>query len=229
MRQIVTNGLLSLGMLVVILSGGIDLSVGAVVALSGIVVGELQSSMPMPAGHRRWPSASPRLVGLVNGGIIARFEIAPFIVTLGTMSAVRGLVYVISETPGHALGSRLPDHRIGVPGPHPRHHRVHAGRVPADELPPQPDHPGPRHRRHRRQRGGRPAGGHQRPCPHRARLRHLRRCSQASPVSSWPRGWASRSRAWAPASSWMPSRPASSAARSWVAAAAASGARSWAW
>ena len=39
------------------------------------------------------------LVGLVNGGIIARFGIASFIVTLGSLSAVRGLVYVISEVP----------------------------------------------------------------------------------------------------------------------------------
>ena len=43
LRQIVINGLLSLGMLVVILSGGIDLSVGAVAALSAILVGELMA------------------------------------------------------------------------------------------------------------------------------------------------------------------------------------------
>ena len=68
------------------------------------------------------------LVGLVNGGIIARFRIAPFIVTLGTLSAVRGLVYVISETPVvHddpdflAIGSA--DARA-----RPRHHAAHARR-----------------------------------------------------------------------------------------------------
>ena len=98
MRQVVTNGLISLGMLVVILSGGIDLSVGAIVALSGIVAAELQSSMPTPLAIVVAIGVAT-LVGLVNGGIIARFEIAPFIVTLGTMSAVRGLVYVFSETP----------------------------------------------------------------------------------------------------------------------------------
>jgi len=43
--------------------------------------------------------AASALVGLINGGIIARFKIQPFIVTLGALSAVRGLVYVISETP----------------------------------------------------------------------------------------------------------------------------------
>lgn len=98
MRQIVTNGLISLGMLVVILAGGIDLSVGAVVALSGIVAAELQSAMPTPLAIVIAVGVAV-LVGFVNGGIIARFAIAPFIVTLGTMSAVRGLVYVFSETP----------------------------------------------------------------------------------------------------------------------------------
>ena len=98
LRQAVLNGLISLGMLVVILSGGIDLSVGAVVALSAIVTGELMESLSMPLAIILAIGAAA-LVGLVNGGIIARFKIQPFIVTLGTLSAVRGLVYVISETP----------------------------------------------------------------------------------------------------------------------------------
>lgn len=98
MRQIVVNGLLSLGMLVVILSGGIDLSVGAVVALSAILVGEFAAFLPLPIAAVLAIGAAS-VVGLANGGIIARFGIAPFIVTLGSLSAVRGLVYVISEVP----------------------------------------------------------------------------------------------------------------------------------
>jgi ribose transport system permease protein len=98
LRQIVINGMLSLGMLVVILSGGIDLSVGAVVALSGIVVASAQSAVPVPVAIVI-AIAAGGVVGFANGGIIARWALAPFIVTLGTMSAVRGLVYVISETP----------------------------------------------------------------------------------------------------------------------------------
>jgi ribose/xylose/arabinose/galactoside ABC-type transport system permease subunit len=98
LRQIVINGLLSLGMLVVILSGGIDLSVGAVLALSAILVGTFTEAMPMPLAVVLAIGAAG-LVGLVNGGIIARFGIASFIVTLGALSAVRGLVYVISEVP----------------------------------------------------------------------------------------------------------------------------------
>ncbi len=98
LRQVVINGLLSLGMLVVILSAGIDLSVGAVVALSAILVGEFAPLMPIVAAIVLAIGAAS-LVGLANGTIIARFRIAPFIVTLGSMSAVRGLVYVISEVP----------------------------------------------------------------------------------------------------------------------------------
>jgi ribose/xylose/arabinose/galactoside ABC-type transport system permease subunit len=98
LRQIVINGLLSLGMLVVILSGGIDLSVGAVAALSAITTGVLMEWLPMPLAIVLAILAAG-LVGVVNGVIIARFAIAPFIVTLGSLSAVRGLVYVISETP----------------------------------------------------------------------------------------------------------------------------------
>ena len=100
LKQIVVNGLLSLGMLVVILSGGIDLSVGAVVALSAILVGKLPALVEMPIPVAVLGAiAAASAVGLVNGAIIARFRIASFIVTLGALSAVRGLVYVISETP----------------------------------------------------------------------------------------------------------------------------------
>jgi ribose transport system permease protein len=106
LRQIVINGLLSLGMLIVILSGGIDLSVGAVLALSAILVGTFSDAMPMPLAILLAIGAAA-LVGLINGGIIARFSIASFIVTLGALSAVRGLVYVISEVGFLAIGSAM--------------------------------------------------------------------------------------------------------------------------
>jgi len=97
-RQIVTNGLISLGMLVVILTGGIDLSVGPIVALSGILASGLQNHVPLlPA--ILIALAAGLLVGVVNGFLVARFKLQPFIVTLATLSAVRGVVYVYSETP----------------------------------------------------------------------------------------------------------------------------------
>ena len=97
-RQIVTNGLISLGMLVVILTGGIDLSVGPIVALPGIMASGLQNHVPLlPA--ILIALAAGLLVGVVNGFLVARFKLQPFIVTLATLSAVRGVVYVYSETP----------------------------------------------------------------------------------------------------------------------------------
>ncbi|HVO21620.1 MAG TPA: ABC transporter permease [Anaeromyxobacter sp.] len=97
-RQIVTNGLISLGMLLVILTGGIDLAVGAVLALGGIVGAVLLNALP-------WPVAVPLglLVGIfagaANGALVAYLRMPPFVATLATMSAFRGLVYVFSETP----------------------------------------------------------------------------------------------------------------------------------
>lgn len=100
LRQIVTNGLISLGMLVVILTGGIDLSVGPVVAFSAIVVtGMLErAGLPMPVAIVLALGIGV-LAGLFNGFMIARFKLQPFIVTLATLGAIRGLVYVYSETP----------------------------------------------------------------------------------------------------------------------------------
>jgi len=97
-RQIVTNGLVSLGMLVAILTGGIDLSVGSIVALSGIVAAGLTDQIGL-APAILVALAAGVLVGAVNGFVVARFKLAPFIVTLATMSAVRGAVYVYSEIP----------------------------------------------------------------------------------------------------------------------------------
>jgi ribose transport system permease protein len=99
MRQAVTNGILSLGMLIVILTGGIDLSVGPIVALTGIMVaGFSNQGLPL------WLAILICLgvgtgVGAINGLFIARFKLQPFIVTLATLGAIRGLVYVYSDIP----------------------------------------------------------------------------------------------------------------------------------
>src|SRR5690606_9317651 len=92
-RQLVTNGFLSLGMLIVILTGGIDLSVGPVVAFAGLLATGLQTEMA-------WPLAivvallMGLAVGWVNGFLVARFGLQSFIVTLATMGSLRGLIYM---------------------------------------------------------------------------------------------------------------------------------------
>ncbi|MFE7570429.1 ABC transporter permease [Streptomyces sp. NPDC057539] len=98
LKQMVTTGLLAFGMLTVILTGGIDLSVGSVVAFSGILAAGLSAGLPV------WLAmligvASGIGFGLVNGALVARFQLAPFVVTLAALTTIRGLAFVYSETP----------------------------------------------------------------------------------------------------------------------------------
>jgi ribose transport system permease protein len=89
-RQTVVVGITALGMTYVILLGGIDLSVGSAVALTSVIVARaLQSGMgPVAAGLAG--IAASAAFGALNGGVVARLRITPFIVTLGTMSLMRG-------------------------------------------------------------------------------------------------------------------------------------------
>ncbi|BCP53943.1 sugar ABC transporter permease [Kaistia sp. 32K] len=97
-RQIVTNGFLSLGMLLVIRTGGIDLSVGSVLAFAGLLATGLQGQMHFTAAIAVALSMGA-LVGVVNGWLIGRFNLQPFIVTLAMMGSLRGLLYVYADTP----------------------------------------------------------------------------------------------------------------------------------
>jgi ribose/xylose/arabinose/galactoside ABC-type transport system permease subunit len=113
LRQTVANGLISLGMLMVILTGGIDLSVGAVVALGGVLYAGLTDALGIVPALMVAVLAGAT-AGLLNGVVIAHFRLQPFIVTLATMGIVRGVVYIYTESPispAHpdfrALGSTL--------------------------------------------------------------------------------------------------------------------------
>ncbi|MDG4820614.1 ABC transporter permease [Asanoa sp. WMMD1127] len=98
LKQMVTTGLLAYGMLVVILTGGIDLSVGSVVAFAGIITAGLSSGLPLPVAMLVG-IASGVLFGLVNGALVARFDLAPFVVTLAALTTIRGLAFVYSDVP----------------------------------------------------------------------------------------------------------------------------------
>jgi ribose transport system permease protein len=97
-RQIVTNGFLSLGMLMVVRTGGIDLSVGSVLAFAGLLATGLQDQMHFSAAIAI-ALGMGAAVGGINGWLIARFNLQPFIVTLATMGALRGALYIYAETP----------------------------------------------------------------------------------------------------------------------------------
>jgi ribose/xylose/arabinose/galactoside ABC-type transport system permease subunit len=89
-------GLVALGMTFVIMTGGIDLSVGSVVALGGVVAIKVSEHGLLPgllAG-----TAAGAAVGAVNGTLITRLRLQPFIVTLATLLAVRGLALTLAGT-----------------------------------------------------------------------------------------------------------------------------------
>lgn len=89
--QTAVIGLLGIGMTIVILTAGIDLSVGSVLALSGTVAGLLvKAGLPVPIGMGGGLIAGT-LCGMANGFVITRLRIAPFIATLGMMMIARGL------------------------------------------------------------------------------------------------------------------------------------------
>lgn len=87
---------LAVGMTFVLLTGGIDLSVGSVVALSTVILATtLRAGWPMPVAVGVVLVVGP-LLGLLMGLVIEYFEVQPFIVTLAGMFLARGLCYVIS-------------------------------------------------------------------------------------------------------------------------------------
>jgi ribose transport system permease protein/putative xylitol transport system permease protein len=94
----VTVGLLAFGMLVVILTGGIDLSVGSIVAFAGILTAGLVADVPIPIAMTAGVAAGIAF-GLINGTLIARFALAPFVVTLASLTTIRGFAFVYSEVP----------------------------------------------------------------------------------------------------------------------------------
>jgi len=90
-RQTTIVGIAALGMTLVIISGGIDLSVGSIVALSTVVVAWLlQYAGAGPLTAAIGGVAAAALFGLISGTLITRLKVVPFIVTLGMMLVVRG-------------------------------------------------------------------------------------------------------------------------------------------
>ena len=95
LRQISTNLFLACGMTMVIILGGIDLSVGSIIALSGCVSAGcvVRYGLPLPVALLAG-LAIGLIVGMFNGFVISRTTIPAFIVTLATMNVAKGLAYV---------------------------------------------------------------------------------------------------------------------------------------
>jgi ribose transport system permease protein len=92
------NGVLALGVTFVIITGGIDLSVGTVMTFSAVLTGVFITNwhLPIPIGILGGILAGST-AGLVNGLMISRMKIPPFIATLGMLYATKGLSLVISQ------------------------------------------------------------------------------------------------------------------------------------
>ncbi len=102
--QIAVIAILALGSTFVIVSGGIDLSVGSVLALAGIIFGKVVVGAPLPVALIAALGVGA-LAGLVNGLLITVGKLPPFIATLAMLSAARGLALVVS---GGIPLSRIP-------------------------------------------------------------------------------------------------------------------------
>jgi erythritol transport system permease protein len=106
-NHVAIYGLLSIGMLLVILNGGIDLSVGSVLALCGVVAGALMQGVTLTAlGVALFPPvwvvcvltcALGAFVGAVNGILIAFFRVPAFVATLGTLYVARGVALLMTN------------------------------------------------------------------------------------------------------------------------------------
>jgi ribose/xylose/arabinose/galactoside ABC-type transport system permease subunit len=95
-RQIAITAILAVGMTMVIIIGGIDLSVGSVVLFSAAVMNSLIFNQVLPTGPAILAGIlSAMLVGLINGILVERVGISPVIVTLGSMITFRGLGQMI--------------------------------------------------------------------------------------------------------------------------------------
>jgi len=107
-NRIPTLALAAVGMTLVLVAGGIDLSVGSVAAVAGAVFGwcvlDGGVAVPVAAGGAL---ATGLALGLVNGALVNALRMPSFIVTLGLLEAARGLAYLVTSSQTKYLGERL--------------------------------------------------------------------------------------------------------------------------
>lgn len=121
-RQVSIVGICAVGMTFVILTGGIDLSIGSIIAVSSVFAASL-----MKSGHGEVTSTiialgAGVLIGLINGAMINELKISPLISTLGSMTVLRGIAYIITDgLPVHGFSKSYrflgQGHISGVPVP----------------------------------------------------------------------------------------------------------------
>ena len=95
-QQMVLNGLLAVGIMFTILTGGIDLSIGCTFAILGIAVATCTVGGMNPVMALVIGLVVGAVLGLFNGFLVTNLKLQPFIATLGTMSLYRGIAYVVT-------------------------------------------------------------------------------------------------------------------------------------
>lgn len=108
-RQISMLGIYSLGIAFVIIAGGIDLSIGSVIGLTGVIIAKMSAPGAGGLGYSLWVGIPVALgvallIGLIQGLLITRLKLQPFIVTLGGMLLLRGVSQTIVEGGTLSLG-----------------------------------------------------------------------------------------------------------------------------
>jgi len=109
-RQISMLGIYAIGMGFVVVTGGIDLSVGSVVGLTGVIIAKISSQATGGLGHSLALGivlglAVALLIGLLQGLLITRLKLQPFIVTLGGMLLIRGISQTIVQGGTLSMGT----------------------------------------------------------------------------------------------------------------------------
>jgi ribose transport system permease protein len=118
LAQTVVVALGAIGMTMIIVSGGIDLSVGAVIALTGVVTALVLGSGAAPVVAIAAAVAVGALVGLINGSLITRLSVVPFIVTLGMLGIARGAAkWLAGEQTVNAPATWVNDLLVTFPRP----------------------------------------------------------------------------------------------------------------
>ena len=121
LRQVSSNACLAFGMTFAIITGGIDLSVGSILALSGTLSAGFIANNNMPVAQAVILAiVIGTALGLFNGVVIAKTTIPPLIVTLAMMQIARGAAYIYSN--GQPIRAMFPDYQIigtGYLGPIP--------------------------------------------------------------------------------------------------------------
>jgi ribose transport system permease protein len=96
LRQVAGLGIVAMGMLIVILTGGIDLSVGSILAFTSVLSAFFLQTMSLPVSILLTIMGGV-LLGSISGFMVAKAKMAPFVATLAMMTIARGMAFVLSE------------------------------------------------------------------------------------------------------------------------------------